>query len=93
MTFTQEREAAVDREELRALLEAEGIRRNAYCLDGGLPDNAYCLDRDGADWIAYHWGRGSCSWLRRFRDESPACEYLLGLLREDARAREAPRSR
>ncbi|WP_042405870.1 hypothetical protein [Streptacidiphilus carbonis] len=81
----------MDRDDLRALLEAEGIRRSAYSLDGGLPDNAYCLDRDGADWIAYHFGRGSCSWLQRFRAESPACEYLLGLLRADARAQQAPR--
>ena len=73
----------MNRQELRKLLEAEGIRSNAYDLDGGNPNERYVLSGSDTSWSVYYSERGLESGWRPFASEETACEYLLKLLRED----------
>jgi hypothetical protein len=56
----------LDREALRALLEARGVDQDSYCLDGGHPVERYVLDDRRSEWVVYYSERGI----------SPACGVL-----------------
>ncbi|MFC1404855.1 MULTISPECIES: hypothetical protein [Streptacidiphilus] len=81
---------AMNRTELKAILEAEGFPVQAYSLDGGLPDEAYCIGLDGDGWVYYYSERGGRSGLLSFPDEASACTYLLERLRHDIGGRPRP---
>ena len=68
---------------LPELLNARGIKPNAYCLTGGHPSESYCIDCDGTDWIVYYSERGLRSGLERFETEADACLRLLEILLAD----------
>ncbi len=77
----------MNKTELAKMLESEGIRRDAYDLDGGCPDERYCLGYSGGVWSVYYSERGLQSGKREFAAEDDACEYLLKMLRSDPSAR------
>ena len=77
----------MNREQLRQILQAEGIRSDAYDLDGGHESERYTLGGHATNWHVYYSERGLESGKRRFLTESAACEYLLELLRNDPLAK------
>ena len=77
----------MDRNQLAATLQREGIRPDAYALNGGHPSEAYVLDREGGRWIVYYSERGLRTGLESFIDEADACRHLLALLRNDTSTR------
>lgn len=79
----------MDRESLKALLDAEGVDPSAYSLDGGMPFEAYVLERRPSDWAVYFSERGLRSGEVVFQSEDEACAHLLDLvLRDDTTRRE-----
>ena len=76
----------MDRRELERVLRSEGIREDAYSLEGGLPPERYCLANEGVGWIVYYSERGIRTGLQQFTSESAACQYLLNALRDDPSA-------
>ena len=71
------------RDELRRLLEEQAIRTDAYALSGASIDEAYVLSVEGAEWMVYYSERGLKSGLRRFKEESEACDYIYELISGD----------
>jgi hypothetical protein len=69
--------------ELQTELEALGVRRDSYCLDGDA-DEAYCLRKSSSGWYVYYSERGMESGRKDFSNESSACEYLRSLLVSDS---------
>jgi hypothetical protein len=76
----------MNRQELEQILRADGIRRDAYSLDGGLPPERFCLTSEGGGWVVYYSERGIRSGLMQFGTEAAACQYLLNELRNDPSA-------
>lgn len=77
----------MNRTELREMLTADGIRPDAYSLDGGLYEDRLCIEENYGTWEVYYVERGKRWNQRRFDTEDDACRYLLKLLREDHSAR------
>jgi hypothetical protein len=77
----------MNREELRAVLDQEGIRPDAYSLEGGLREDRLTVDSVGGRWVVYYVERGRRWNERYFSEEGAACRYLLELLRTDSSAR------
>lgn len=77
----------MNRAELRETLDADGIRPDAYSLEGGLYEDRLCIDEDYGVWEVYYVERGKRWNQRRFDTEDEACRYLLDLLRQDRSAR------
>jgi hypothetical protein len=76
------------RETLEQILRREGVRQDAYSLEGGLPDERYCLDHSSQEtWTVYYSERGLRTGERRFESEADACEYLLDLILRDPTTR------
>jgi hypothetical protein len=73
----------MDRKQLAATLQREGIRADAYTLDGRHANETYVLHREGDSWILYYSERGLRTGLRSFELEADACTHLLTLLRSD----------
>jgi len=73
----------MNRQQLKLILECEGIRTDAYDLDGGHESEQYVLRETHGLWSVFYSERGIESGTRTFAVESDACEYLLQLLRED----------
>ena len=71
----------MNKEKLKLKLVEEGIREEAYCLDGDKLD-AYCLNNSYKDWSVYFFERGLRIGKKNFESESEACEYLLSELME-----------
>ncbi len=79
---------ALTKAELEQILEREGIREDAYSLEGGLRDERYCLDHASPEvWTVYHSERGACTQERSFNSESEACTYLYELIMSDPTTR------
>lgn len=76
----------MNKQELKSQLEALGVRPDAYAW-GGLPNEQYVLSQEGDDWEVYYSERGTKSGLKKFPDESSACEYFLNLLSADKSTR------
>jgi hypothetical protein len=68
---------------LHSILVKHGVRPNAYCLTGGLPNEAYAIEQVHDRWQVYYSERGQRSGLREFSNESDACRELLTLIRND----------
>jgi hypothetical protein len=77
----------MNRDELRQILQDEGIRDDAYSLDGGLHDDRLTIDQVGDKWVVYYSERGKRWDEREFADEDSACRRLLQMLRSDRAAR------
>jgi hypothetical protein len=77
----------MDREELRDILVKEGIRADAYSLEGGLREDRLTIDSVGHRWVVYYVERGRRWNERYFSDQDTACRHLLELLRTDRSAR------
>lgn len=73
-------------EQLRRELDDNGVRPDAYSLDGR-SEEAYCLDRSADKWSVYYYERGIESGKKTFACESDACAYLLRLLLKDPSAK------
>jgi len=67
----------MNRAELRAAAQREGIRESSYSLDGGLPPEQYVLAIAEGGWIVYYSERGQRSGETFFDTEDEACSYLL----------------
>lgn len=66
----------MNKNDLREKLQQEGIRPDAYCLNGGLPNESYCLNESNNQWEVYYSERGNKSGLKVFDNENDACQYL-----------------
>jgi hypothetical protein len=73
----------MNRQELQSILRAEGIRSDAYDLEGGHLNECYVLANYDPIWSVYYSERGQEIDLRQFSSEEEACEYQLKLLRDD----------
>lgn len=73
----------MNKQMLQQLLDKEGIRRDCYDLEGGLPPEKYVLAHEGHLWSVYYSEHGLQSNKRQFPTEDEACEYLLAELRND----------
>lgn len=80
----------MDRETLKALLDAENVDPSAYSLDGGMPFGAYVFQRRLFDGAVYFSERGLRSGEVVFQSEDAACAHLLDLVfRDDTTSRPA----
>ena len=77
----------MNRTRLQELAKQEGIRDDAYSLDGGLPSERYVLEITEGGWHVYYSERGLRTGIRRFETESEACEYLFETLLADPTTR------
>jgi hypothetical protein len=75
------------RHDLRSILEALGIRPDAYDLDGRVCDECLCLERGIDGWVVFYAERGLRSNERHFDSEDAACRYLVDRLRRDPTTR------
>lgn len=72
----------MNRSELGEILRAEGIRSDAYDLNGGRDKTeAYVLREEPFGWTVFYSERGLESGPQTFDSEAEACEYLLARLR------------
>jgi hypothetical protein len=78
----------VNRSELVAAAQREGIRSAAFSLDGGLPPERYVLSLEEGGWSVYYSERGLRREESHFDTEDEACSYLLLRLIEDPTTRE-----
>jgi len=77
----------VNRNELRLVAEREGIRSDAYSIDGGLPPERYVLSLEPGGWSVYYSERNRRVGETRFDTEDEACSYLLLRLVDDPTTR------
>jgi len=71
--------------ELKLALDGSGISENAYSLDNGMPIERYVLSHEpDGRWATYYSERGHRQTLRRFENESDACEDLLARITRDS---------
>ncbi len=62
--------------DIREILIKQKVPRQAYSLDGGLPNEAYCINQIDGNWEVYYSERGVKSGLKIFASENEACKYL-----------------
>lgn len=73
--------ALVNREELGAVLEREGVNPDAYSLDGGEGiGERYVLALRTGGWKVFYAERGQEQGRRDFDTEDEACRFLLDVL-------------
>lgn len=77
----------MDRESLRSILDGEGVDREYYDLQGGLPFEKYCLEPRPGEWAVYYSERGHRVEEKLFASEDEACRHLLNLLLRDPTTR------
>lgn len=70
----------MDRDELRRILDSQGVCADAYSLQGGHEEDRLCLDEVHGSWIVYYVERGKRWNERSFETEDAACKYLTQLL-------------
>jgi hypothetical protein len=76
----------MNKNELLRVLHNEGIREDAFDLNGGhLPETLTLAEVYGR-WFVYYSERGLESGKKEFATEAEACAYLLSLLRDDPTA-------
>jgi hypothetical protein len=68
--------------ELKRKLIEQGVPRDMYSLDGGLPNEALCLAKDERLWEVYYSERGIKRNLGQFETEEQACDTFYELIRE-----------
>lgn len=73
----------MNRADLRAAAEREGVLPSSYSLEGGVPDDTYVLSIEEGGWSVYFAERGRRIDESRFDTEDEACdELLLRLVRD-----------
>ena len=77
----------MNRETLRKIADSEGIRRDSYSLDGGMPSERYVLAIIEGGWAVYYSERRSRNGESRFETEDEACDELLMRLIRDPTTR------
>jgi hypothetical protein len=77
----------MNRDQLRAATEREGIRADSFSLDGGLPLERYVLTVAEGGWIVYYSERGERVGEQIFDTEDEACSHLYLLLLGDPSSR------
>ena len=77
----------MNRLELRAILDREGVSRASYSLDGGRSEAPYAIDLMGLGWRICHNVGGTLREEKSFGSEDRACGYLLDLLLRDTSTR------
>ena len=77
----------MDKETLLQDLRKEGIREDAFDLDGRHLSETYTLSESCGRWLVYYSERGLEAGKKEFATQSEACEYLLNLLKNDPTTR------
>ena len=77
----------MNRQELLETLGREGIRDDAYNLEGVSVDETLTLGEADGRWFVYYSERGMETGKKEFATETEACAYLLNILREDPTVR------
>lgn len=67
----------MNRKQLENLLLANGVHRELYSLNGGLPNEAYCIEKENERWQVYYSERGIKTNIGYFANEEDACDCLL----------------
>ena len=78
----------MNRDRLRELARAEGIRDESFSLDGGLPPEQYVLAVSAGGWDVYYSERGERTGLKTFETEDEACASLFESLLKDRTTRD-----
>ena len=73
----------VNRNALQALLRGEGVRPDAYVLDGTVRDEAMCMQPAEGGWTIFYSERGQRTGERWFETEDEACDFLAQRLLAD----------
>lgn len=66
----------MNRLKLKALLDAEGVRTDAYSIDGLERDESLCLKVAAGGWVVFYSERGLRSGEKLFETEDDACNFL-----------------
>ena len=74
-------------DELREILDREGIDPNAYDLRGGQPNEKYTIESGVGGWFVYYSERGKRTDEAFFATEETACQNLLERLLRDPSTR------
>ncbi len=77
----------MNREQLRAAAEREGVLSTSYSLDGGLPDETYVLALEEGGWSVYFAERRRRIDEIHFDTEDEACDELFLRLMRDPTTR------
>jgi hypothetical protein len=67
-------------EELRKVLEEEGVDPADYRIGVQPDESTYCLKKQGKVWQVFWFERGTRRDMQRFKSEAAACEYFLNQL-------------
>lgn len=70
------------KEELRQKLIERGVPSDFYNLQGGLPNESLCLNYDNPYWEVYYSERGQKRDLKKFLNESEACDYFYSIVKK-----------
>jgi len=81
----------VTRAELKTRLRREGIRDNAFDLDGLQLDEVYCLDAAPTGWTVYYRERGIRRDEHVLGSEDEACQLVLRWILADPATRAVQR--
>ena len=81
------RAMAMSRRRLKDIARREGIRPDAFSLDGGFGEGKYVLSIVPGGWEVYFVERGDRTRPRSFDTEADATDYLLDLLINDPTTR------
>jgi hypothetical protein len=75
----------MNKEELKATLQKEGFKEQAYSLEQEKfdPDEALCLRHEQGKWSVYYSERGLQTGKLSFDGEEEACDYFIGQMRDD----------
>ena len=69
--------------ELKRMLDEINCPRDSYSiLKGGFPNEQYCLTNENDEWEVYYSERGRKSEVKKFENESDACEYFFNKLKK-----------
>ena len=77
----------MNKQQLLQAIRKEGIREDAFDLDGGHLSETYTLSESYGRWLVYYSEKGLESVKKEFNTQSQACEYLLNLLKKDPTTR------
>jgi hypothetical protein len=80
----------MNRAELVMQLDELGVNRDAYCLDGGLPNECYTLEPRATEWAVYYSERGRRSMEQVFSTEAQACQFLFNWIAQSPASRMTP---
>lgn len=65
-------------------MDAAGVPRDSYSLQGGLPNEAYCIELVGSKWVVYYSERGNKNFFGEFKDRYLGLLFLGALLNKES---------